>query len=123
MSKTTTKLEALFAIYAFDPSGEKARLVGPEPTNTVSAASVFVSMIATEFCDGIVAYIYGCVGLITREDEGKLNCAARSPKAAWALFIRMRLPTQSKRPIARYCRKPDLVFSVVVFIGDTNPIR
>ena len=56
--KTTTKLDALFAMYAFNPSGEKARLVGLEPTNTLlSIASVFVSMIATEFWDGIVAYI------------------------------------------------------------------
>ena len=57
MSKTTTKLEVLFAMYALKPSGEKARFTGPEPTGTVSNASVFVLMIATEFWDGIVAYI------------------------------------------------------------------
>ncbi len=36
-------------MYAFKPSGEKARFDGPEPTNTVSNASVLVLMIATEF--------------------------------------------------------------------------
>ena len=41
-----------------NPSGEKVRLVGPEPTKTVpSTASVFVLMIAIVFWDGIVAYI------------------------------------------------------------------
>jgi hypothetical protein len=74
-------------MYAFEPSGEKARLAGPEPTKTVlSTTSVFVLMIATEFWDGIVAYISGCVGLITNDEAEKLYCATISPKAAWALF-------------------------------------
>ena len=74
-------------MYAFEPSGEKARLTGLEPTKTLlSTASVFVLMIATEFWDGIVAYISGCVGLITNDEAEKLYCATISPKAAWALF-------------------------------------
>jgi|SRR6267143_1979764 len=72
-------------MYAFDPSGDKARLVGREPTKTVLAASVFVSIIAIEFCDGIVAYIIGCVGCITNAEAGELDSATTSPKAAWAL--------------------------------------
>lgn len=54
-------------MYAFEPSGKKASLAGPERTKTVSSiASVFVLMIATEFWDGIVAYISACVG--TRDE-------------------------------------------------------
>jgi len=69
-------------MYAFKPSGEKARLAGPEPTKTVaSTASVFVLMIATEFWDGIVAYISGAVGLITSDEDGKEYCARICPKA------------------------------------------
>ena len=58
VSKTTTKFDVLFAIKALNPSGERARLVGLEPTNTVSSTTkVFVLMIATAFWDGIVAYM------------------------------------------------------------------
>jgi hypothetical protein len=44
------------------------------------------ALIATEFWDGIVAYISGCVGLITNDEAEKLYCATISPKAAWTLF-------------------------------------
>jgi hypothetical protein len=67
---------------AFEPCGDKAMLVGWEPTNTVLAANVFVLMIAIEFWEGIVAYISGRVGCITNEDAGKLYSATTSPKAA-----------------------------------------
>ena len=86
MLKTTTKFVVLFATYAFEPSGDKAMLVGREPTNTVLAANVFVLIIAIEFCDGIVAYIIGWVGLMANDDAGKLYSATTSPKAAWTLF-------------------------------------
>jgi hypothetical protein len=51
----------------------------------LSTTSVFVLIIATEFWDGIVAYISACVGFMTNEEAGKLYCATISPKAAWAL--------------------------------------
>jgi hypothetical protein len=82
-------------MYAFEPSGEKARLAGREPTKTVlSTASVFVLMIAIEFWDGIVAYISGRVGCITSDEAGKLYSATVSPKAAWALFGAIRALTE-----------------------------
>ena len=50
-----------------------------------STASVFVLMMATEFWDGIVAYISGCVGLMTNDEAGKLYCSTTSPRKPWAL--------------------------------------
>jgi hypothetical protein len=50
-----------------------------------STIRVLVLMIATEFWDGIVAYISGSAGLMTNEEAGKLYCATISPKAASAL--------------------------------------
>jgi hypothetical protein len=50
VSKTARKLEVLFAIKAVDPSAEKARFDGPEPTKTVSSSvKVRVLKMATAF--------------------------------------------------------------------------
>jgi len=57
-------------------------LVGPDPTKTVSStSSVFVLIIATEFWDGIVAYMSACPGSMTSDEAGKVYCARISPKA------------------------------------------
>ena len=85
-------------MYAFLPSGEKATLLGREPTNTVLAASVFVLMIAIESWEGIVAYIYGCVGLMANDDAGKLYSAATSPREAWALCATREALKHQMRP-------------------------
>ena len=58
-----------------------ARLSGPEPTKTVlSTARVSVLIMATAFCDGIVAYINGSVGLMANAEAGKAYSATRFPK-------------------------------------------
>jgi hypothetical protein len=67
-------------MYAFEPCDDNAMLAGPEPTNTVLAARVLVSMIAIEFWDGIVAYMIGRLGCIANEDAGKPYSATTSPK-------------------------------------------
>jgi hypothetical protein len=83
----------VFALKTFIPEA-----AGPEPTNTVLAASVFVLIIAMEFWDGIVAYISDCLGCITNADAGKVYCAATSPNAAWALFAAKKVLRQQMTP-------------------------
>lgn len=94
--------------YAFEPSGDRARLTGLEPTKAVLAASVFVLIIATEFWDGIVAYIIDCVGLMANAEAGKLYCATTSPKAERALFATNKALSEQMRLRTRRPRKENI---------------
>jgi len=47
-------------------------------------------IIATEFWDGIVAYMSDCPGNMANDDAGKVYCATISPKAAWILSATIR---------------------------------
>ena len=105
-------------MYAFLPSGDKARFVGREPTKTVLAAKVFVLIIAIEFCDGIVAYKSGCVGCMTNAEAGKLYSAATSPRKACALCAtRKQLSHQMRPRTSRLGQHSKTLFSRDVVMG------
>jgi hypothetical protein len=73
-------------------------------------------MIATEFWDGIVAYISDSVGLMTSEEAGNVYCATISPKAAWALFATNKVLSPQMRPRTECLAKRNKKRGVIAMI-------